>query len=148
MNDSRRGAKVKTWNIVDCHMADASMLLPARGVTLTQFGGHLLDAHALAGEQHDEMVEHVRAFVDKAFGRAIGGFDDKFQSLLAHLLGHAVETVAEKACGVRAFGHLAVALLDEVLQLREEQQRIAIVGLAPAGVGARVANRSFGVDAD
>ena len=120
------------------------VLMPLGGVTLLQLAGHILYAKALAGEEDDEVVEHVGALVDEAVVGAIGGLDDGLEGLLAHLLCHAVQTVAEEAGGVAALGHLLVATLDEVLELAEEGERRRLVGLAPAGVGAEMTGRTVG----
>ena len=63
------------------------------------------------------MVEEVGSLVNEALVGAVGGFDDQFEGFLAHLLCHAVETVAEEAGGVTPLRHLFVAFLDEVLEL-------------------------------
>ena len=119
------------------------MLLPARLVAGGKLLDNLLDAQALGGKQHDEVVEHVGGLVNQALVGAIAGFETGFQGFLAHLLGHAVDTIAEKAGGVGPLGHLLVALVDEVLQLSEEEQRAGLILLAPAGIRAGVAHRAM-----
>jgi len=119
------------------------VLLPARLVAGGELLNHLLDAQALGGEQHDEVVEHIGSLVDEAFIRAVAGLDAGFERLLAHLLGHAVHAVAEQAGGVGALRHLLVALVDEILQLGQEQQRAGLILLAPAGIGAGMAHRAM-----
>ena len=89
------------------------------------------------------MVEHVGGLVNQALVGAIAGFETGFQGFLAHLLGHAVDTVAEKAGSVGPLGHLLMALVDEILQLSEEQQRAGFILLAPAGIGAGVTHRAM-----
>jgi len=117
-------------------------------VTLGELGGEVLDAKAFAGEEDDEVIEHVGTFVDETVIGAVGGFDDEFEGLLAYLLCHAVETVAEEAGGVGAFGHLFVTTVDEVLKLGEEEEWVTLVDLAPAGVGAGVADGAGGIGLD
>ena len=119
------------------------MFLPARLVAGGEFLDDLLDAQALGGQQHNEVVEHVGSLVNEAFIRAVAGFQAGFQRFLAHLLGHAVHTIAEQAGGVGPLRHLLVALVDEILQLGKEQQRAGLVHLAPAGISAGVAHRAM-----
>ena len=90
------------------------------------------------------MIEHVRRLVDQAVVRAVDGFYHGFESFLAHLLRHSVQSVFEEARRIRALGHFFMAFLDKVLQLCKEEQRIGLVFLSPAGVGTGVADRSFG----
>ena len=124
------------------------MFLPARIVAYHQFLSHVLNAQSLGGQQHDEVINHVRAFIDEALVCTVHRFDDRFQSFFAHFLCHAVQTVLEQTGGVRAFRHFAVSFLDEILQLGEEQQRVHPVLFAPAGVGAGVAYRAHRVYTD
>ena len=77
-----------------------------------------------------------------------GGLDDELECLLSYLLSHAVQAILEQAGCVGAFGHFLVTLDDEVLQLSKEKQRITFVGFAPAGIGARMADRASGIDLD
>ncbi len=121
------------------------MFLPIRIMAGAQFAGQILYAQALAGEQDDEMIEHVRTFVDHALIAAVGGFDDQFQRFLTHFLGHTVETVAEKTGGITALWHFFMTLLDKILQFGEKKERIALVGLFPAGVGTFVTDGTGGV---
>ena len=125
------------------------MLLPTWVVALKQLGGQLLNTQALAGEQYDEVIEHIRTLIDQAVVGAVGGLDDQLKSLLTYLLRHAVQAVLEQRGGVAALGHLLMTLLDEVLQLAEEEQGIVLamcgitlVGLAPASVGTCMAYRT------
>ena len=119
------------------------MFLPAGLVAGGEFFDDLLDAEALGGEQHDEVIEHVGGLVDEAFVGAVAGLEAGFECFLAHFLGHAVDAIAEEAGGVGAFGHFLVALVDEVLQLGEEEERAGFVGLSPAGICAGVADRAM-----
>ncbi len=45
-------------------MGCGSMLLPARFVTRSEFVGHLLDAQPLGRQENNEVIEHIRAFVE------------------------------------------------------------------------------------
>ena len=119
------------------------MFLPPRLVAGGEFLNHLLNAQALGGQQHNEVVEHIGGLVNEAFIRAVAGFDAGLEGFLAHLLGHAVHTVAEQAGGVGTLRHFLVALVDEILQLGEEQQRAGLIHLAPAGIRAGVAHRAM-----
>ena len=120
-----------------------SVFLPAGFVAGGEFLDDLLDAEALGGEQHDEVIEHVGGLVDEAFVGAVAGFEAGFKRFLAHFLGHAVDAIAEEAGGVGAFGHFLMALVDEVLQFGEEEDRAGFVGLSPAGICAGVADRAM-----
>lgn len=124
------------------------MFFPPRLMTLGKFSSHILDAEALARKEDDKVIEHVGAFVDETVVGTVGGFDNKFQSLLSYLLRHAVETILEEACGVGTFWHLFMTLDDEVLQFGEEKQRVAFVGLIPTGVGTSMTNRASWIDFD
>lgn len=124
------------------------MFFPTGLMTLGKFCSHILDAKPLAGEENNEVIEHVGAFVDKTIIGAVGGFDDEFQSLLSHFLSHAVETILEKAGSVGTFGHLFMTLIDEILKLGEEKERIAFVGLVPASVGTSMADGTCRIDFD
>ena len=121
------------------------MLLPTGLVTLLKLCCKVFDAQSFCGEQHDEVIEQIAAFIHQAFVAATHSFDDRFQSFFAHLLRHAIQSVAEKACGIRTFRHFLVSMLYEVLELGEEKQGIGFVLLAPAGFCARVANRAVGM---
>ena len=92
-----------------------SMFVPVGVVPDLKLFCQVFNPQSLAGEQDNEVVEHVCSFVDQAFVAAIGGLNHQFQCFLANLLCHAVEAVAEKACRITPFGHLLVALFDEVL---------------------------------
>ena len=72
------------------------------------------------------MEEHVGCFVEQAVVCSVSGFDDGFKRLFAHLLCHAVESISEEGGGVRTFGHIAVALLHDVLKFREEKEGVAL----------------------
>ena len=140
---SRCGARVAQQR-GENGVAGESVLLPAGFVAGGKFFDDLLDAEALGGEQHNEVVEHVGCLVDEAIVCAVAGLKAGFESLLAHLLGHAVDAIAKEAGGVGSLGHFLVALVDEVLQLGEEEERADFVGLAPAGIGTGVADGAVG----
>ncbi len=73
------------------------MFLPARIVPFYQIFGHLLDAHAIRRQQHNEVVQHVRTLLDEALVGSVDGFDDGLQRFFSYLLRHAVQSVPEKA---------------------------------------------------
>lgn len=95
--------------------------MPIRIVSYLQFFGEIFDAKSLAGEQHDEMVDHVGTLVDQSAVGAVTCLDDSFESLFAHLLCHTVDTVFEQRGGIAAFGHFLMTNVDEILQESEEE---------------------------
>ena len=104
---------------------------------------YILDSQALAGEQYDEVVEQVGTLVDELVIGAVGGFDNRLNSFFSNLLRHLVHALLEETGGVAALRHLLVALVDEVLQLREEEDWVQRIFLSPAGIGAFVAGRTI-----
>ena len=120
------------------------MFLPTWVVAFHEFTSHVFYAKALACEEHDKVVKHVRTLVDKAFVAAVCGFDDEFQSLFSHFLSHTIQAVLEERGCVAAFGHLFVSLLNEVRELGQEEQRIRFILFAPTGIAACVTSRTVG----
>ena len=121
------------------------MLVPVRVVAHLQFACEVFYAQAFAGEKNDEMVYHVRTLIDETLVGAVACLYHCFECLFSHFLCHAVESVLEERCGVASFWHLLVSAVDEVLQVSEEEQRVFLVCLSPAGVASCVACRTLWV---
>ena len=118
------------------------MFVPTWSMALLEFLGYVFYTQSLACEQHNQVIEHVGSLIYESVVGAVCSLDYSLKSLLAHLLCHTVQSVLEQRRGVRAFGHFLMTLVDEVLQFGEEQQRVGIIGLAPAGVSTEMAGRS------
>ena len=59
------------------------MFLPPGVMTLGQFGSHVLYAQAFAGKQHNQVIKHVRALVDKAVVSSVCSLNYQLQCLFA-----------------------------------------------------------------
>ena len=121
----------------------AALLVPFRVVSHLELLYYILDSQALAGEQHDEVIEQVGTLVDELFVGSVCSFDNRLNGFFSNLLRHLVDAFLEETGGVAALRHLLVALVDEVLQLREEEDRVQRILLSPAGIGAFVAGRTI-----
>ena len=73
------------------------------------------------------------------------GTNHGFNSFFAHLLRNFTNAFIEQRCGVRPFGHLLLALIDEVLQMLQEHDIIHLVGFVPTGIGTGVAGWAHGI---
>ena len=117
-------------------------------MALGELVGERLNAHAFGAKQHDEMVEKVSTLIDELLFRASDSFDHGLNGFLADLLGNLVDAFAEETRCVAVLRHLLFSLVDEILQLAEEFYGIAVVGIAPARVGAFVADGAVRIDFD
>ena len=73
------------------------------------------------------MIQQITCLVNQVISGAVSGLDNSFKRFFANLLSNFVNAVLEKFGGVAAFGHLLMALVDEVLQFREEKQGILLM---------------------
>ncbi len=112
-------------------------------VAALEVGHHVLDAQPLGREEHDEVIEQVAGLVDESAVGAVHSLEGSLHSLLAHLLGHAVDAGVEERGGVAALGHLGPTLVDEVLQVAQKLEA-HLVAVAKAGGHAQVAHSAVG----
>ena len=108
----------------------------------------VLDAQAFGREKDDEVIHQVGSLIDEMLVGAVRSLNDRLHSFLAHFLRHLVHALAEEACRVTAFRHLLVALVDKVLKLREEENRVQLILLRPTSIGAEVAHGAIGMNLD
>ena len=99
----------------------ATLLVPFRIVALMQFFGNILNTHVFAGQQYDEVIDHVGHFVRELFVGACTCLNNSFERFFAHLMGDAFHTILKQFGGITALGHLFMACIDEVLQFCEEE---------------------------
>lgn len=98
-------------------------------------------------EQHEQVVDEVRGFVDHRLAVLGHGLDDGLHGLFADLLRDLVHAAVEEFGGVGAFGHLGMTAPDDALKVADEAFGLGH-GLPEAGFRACVAGRAVGDDAD
>ena len=89
------------------------------------------------------MVEQVGTLVDEFVVGSVCSFYNRLNGFFSNLLRHLVHALLEETGGVAALRHFLVALVDEVLQLREEEDWVQRILLSPAGIGTFVTGRTI-----
>ena len=122
-------------------------LFPSSAVPLGQLFFEVGDRAAGRFEQHQQVVYEVRRFVNHRLAVTRHGFDHGFDGLFADFLRDFVHAAVEQPAGVRSFGHLGVPAPNHALEVADEAFGFGR-GPREAALGARVAGRAVGDDAD
>src|ERR1051326_7173081 len=87
---------------------------------------NLIKTDAARYEQHQQMIDEISSLGSHSRAVVVLRGDDRLSRFLADLFQYLVETAVEKVRGVRTFRPLAVAALDQLVKLVQQQTEIFI----------------------